>query len=171
MVVGALTNSAKPGILYMEAIAKLRATTDRRWSCLPPPPSRNHERAASWLDSFRGPANTFTIGLNSSDPAAAIPRCRFVCAFVLRQPPSEIVVDRVTRGEAVGDLPKNCHLLPSTAILEPHNRSARCNCFHPSLLSRACQPRSARSLDSLKTIRWIRRPERRLSCTQRGRSY
>ncbi len=32
-----------------------------------------------------------------------------------------------------GDLPKNCHLLPSTAILEPQNRDAPCNRFIRSL--------------------------------------
>jgi hypothetical protein len=32
-------------------------------------------------------------------------------------------------GATAGDLPKNCHLLPSTAILEPRNRYTRCNRF------------------------------------------
>ena len=36
-----------------------------------------------------------------------------------------------------GDLPKTCHLLPSTAILEPQNRYARCNRFIPTLAPRA----------------------------------
>jgi hypothetical protein len=35
-----------------------------------------------------------------------------VCAVGLRQPPKELVADRVAWGEAAGDLPKNCHLLP-----------------------------------------------------------
>jgi hypothetical protein len=37
----------------------------------------------------------------------------------------ESVVDRIAQGKTAGDLPKNCHLLPSTAILELQNRYAR----------------------------------------------
>jgi hypothetical protein len=36
----------------------------------------------------------------------------------------------------LGDLPKNCHLLPSTAILEPQNRYARFNRFNLFLAPR-----------------------------------
>ena len=43
----------------------------------------------------------------------------------------EFVVERIARGEKIGDLPKNCHLLPSTAILEPQNRYARFNVLYP----------------------------------------
>jgi hypothetical protein len=32
-------------------------------------------------------------------------------------------------GETAGDLPKNCHVLPSIAILEPQNRYDRFNSF------------------------------------------
>ena len=102
---------AKPGILYVAGVEKLRSPTIvRRWSYLPPRPSRNRVRAATWLDSANAPG--FAGGLTASEPAAAIPRRRFVC-LCTRQPPKEIVVDRVARGEAVGDLPQK---LPSTAI-------------------------------------------------------
>ena len=38
--------------------------------------------------------------------------------------------------EMAGDLPKNCHLLPSTAILEPQNRYDRFNRFNSLLALR-----------------------------------
>ena len=42
----------------------------------------------------------------------------------------------------LGDLPKNCHLLPSTAILEPQDRLVRFNRFNSflALRGRAGQP-------------------------------
>jgi hypothetical protein len=42
----------------------------------------------------------------------------------------------------IGALPKNCHLLPSTAILEPQNRYDRLNRFNSflALRGRAGQP-------------------------------
>jgi hypothetical protein len=45
-------------------------------------------------------------------------------------------------GETAGDLPKNCHLLPSTGILEPQNRYDRLNRFNSflALRGRAGQP-------------------------------
>jgi hypothetical protein len=48
-------------------------------------------------------------------------------------PPKEFVVDRVAQGKTAGDLPKNCHLLPSAAILERQNPYTRCNRSIPSL--------------------------------------
>jgi hypothetical protein len=43
--------------------------------------------------------------------------------FVSHLKNSLSIASRGARG--IGDLPKNCHLLPSTAILEPQNRYAR----------------------------------------------
>ena len=43
--------------------------------------------------------------------------------FVSRPKNSLSIVSRGAKG--IGDLPKNCHLLPPTAILGPQNRYAR----------------------------------------------
>ena len=51
-----------------------------------------------------------------------------------RTNPASSAVSRIrcrshlARGRSLGDLPKTCHLLPSTAILEPQSRYARFNC-------------------------------------------
>jgi hypothetical protein len=47
--------------------------------------------------------------------------------------PKEFVVDRIVRARWLGALPKNCHLLPSAAIVEPQNRYARFNRFISTL--------------------------------------
>jgi hypothetical protein len=53
-------------------------------------------------------------------------------------------------GETTGDLPKNCHLLPSTAILEAQNRYDRFNSFiDQAERIQGCQTRSLVSLCSL----------------------
>jgi hypothetical protein len=63
----------------------------------------------------------------------------------IRSPSAKFVADRVARGEMAGALPKNCHLLPSTAILSSQNRSVRFNCSIPCP-SRARRPAIYRSL-------------------------
>ena len=47
------------------------------------------------------------------------------CEVLRNYPSKEFVVDRIERARRIGDLPKNCHLLPSSAILQPQNRYAR----------------------------------------------
>jgi hypothetical protein len=93
----------------METEGKLRAddwTIDRRWSC-----RRGH------LESANEPRPG---QIRWTDPP-------------IHSPPKEFVFNRVARGETAGDLAKNCHLLQSTAILEPQNRCAHCNRSIPYL--------------------------------------
>ena len=62
------------------------------------------------------------------------------CGYVSRPRYSMGIASRGAPG--LGALPKNCHLLPSTAILEPQNRYDRLNRFNSTLAlrGRAGQP-------------------------------
>ena len=66
----------------------------------------------------------------------------------IRLPSELFVFDHAGRSEKAGALPKNCHLLPSTAILEPKNRYARCNRCVPRLL-KTCPHRWAAELTTV----------------------
>ena len=129
---------AKPGILYVAGVEKLRANDcstmviSAAAAITKPCPGRHLARFCA------SPPRGSLVGSPQASPLRQY-RGVALYAFALRQPPKEIVVDRVARGEAVGDLPKNCHLLPSTAILEPQSRWARYNRFVPYLASMACR--------------------------------
>ena len=107
--------SAKARILYIEAAGKVRANDWSTMVILSPQPSRNRERTATWLDSLGRSANTFAIGLNASEPAAAMPRHRFVCSlgFVSHLKNSlSIASCGARRPETFPKTAIYCHLLP-----------------------------------------------------------
>jgi hypothetical protein len=105
---------AKARILYIGTLGMVRAND---WSTMVtwPRPSRIRERTAKWLDSLGGSANTFTIGLNASEPAAAMPRRRFVCllGFGSHLKNSLSIASRGARQpETFPKTAIHCHLLP-----------------------------------------------------------
>jgi hypothetical protein len=132
--------SAKARILYLEAAAKVRAN-DWSSTVISVAAAVSKRRTDRDLARFPGPIRqyvrhwTLCTEVRGGDAEASL--CVHL-GFV--SPPKVLVVGRVVRGETAGDLPKNCHLLPSAAILEPQNRYARCNRFIPFLPSRACRP-------------------------------
>ena len=110
--VGAFTESAKAGILYIENAGNL-GTIGLPWSC-----RRSHLETANEPQPGEPPrgqsTSTFAIGLKASEPAQprrAIP----FCAIRLFRPPKELVVDPARGAWQPETFPKTatyCHLLP-----------------------------------------------------------
>jgi hypothetical protein len=96
-----------------------------------PRPCLKPERSATWPDFLGWSANTFAIAVNASEPASAMSSVIFCdttpwsTTKLLRANLARSAVlknsSSIALGGArwIGDLPKNCHLLPSAPKIGP----------------------------------------------------